>query len=243
MLSYNTRWFDEFIGLGYSLRHVYPCILLLFDNKKRLKEAWDKIIKLWPDDEIKIRFVEIGVKIEEGDYDIREEEEAKTDRVDEGRDYKNDEVHSIGNKEKGKKYAFIMYCRSRILQNTWVFLKLLDISDNYRRLKAEYDGKLYVDLALCITKGGSYELEIFKYRKSVSDVAFLYIDILDKVEEGVDRKSGEGYVNSDIKNRVGNEDKQPARDYNYYNSSGYDDDKYYDANIIREAMKILRSYL
>lgn len=242
MLSYNTRWFDEFIGLGYSLRQVYPCILLLFNDKKRLKEAWDKIIKLWPDDEIKIRFVEVGVKIKDGDYDIREEE-AKIDGVDEGRDYK-DEVHSIGNKEKGKKYAFIMYCRSRILQNTWVFLKLLDISDNYRRLKAEYDGKLYVDLAVCIAKGESYELEIFKYRKSVSDVAFLYagVDMLDKVEERVDGKSGEGYVkSSDVK--VGNEDKQPAKDYNYYNSSSDDDDKDYDANIVREAMKILRSYL
>ncbi len=98
MLSSQPIWLDGFVGVGYSFRYVYPCILLLFDNKKRLKEAWDKAIKWWPDDEIKIRYVEVG-----------------------GRDYSLDVMDGKERYKGGDgKYAFIMYCRSRILHNTWV---------------------------------------------------------------------------------------------------------------------------
>ncbi|MEM4207433.1 MAG: hypothetical protein QXW96_02260 [Candidatus Nitrosocaldus sp.] len=232
MLSYQPIWFDGFIGLGYTFRNVYPCILLLFDSKKRLKEAWNKVIRLWPDDEIKIRFVEI--EIEHGD---------------DGSSYDDDNVmymrvgelmstRSIREKKSSssssKKYAFIMYCRSRILENTWVFLKLLDISDNYKRLKNEYDGKVYLDLALYITKDESCELKIFRYRKSVRDVAFLDERVIkgtidrqsDKEkEDGVEMQIGESNVESKVEEGISTTDD---------NSSGDND---YDTSIVREAMK------
>jgi hypothetical protein len=91
------------------------------------------VIKWWPDDEIKVRFIEID----------------------------REECY----------YGFIMYCITRILQDTWVFFKLLSMSDHYKRLKEEYDEKMYIDLALYLQE--SNELNIFKYRKVVKDVIFL----------------------------------------------------------------------
>jgi hypothetical protein len=126
-------WFDGFIGLGYSFLYVYPRVLLLFDDKKRLLKSWNDVIKWWPDDEIKVRFIEID----------------------------REECY----------YGFIMYCITRILQDTWVFFKLLSMSDHYKRLKEEYDEKIYIDLALYLQE--SNELNIFKYRKVVKDVIFL----------------------------------------------------------------------
>ncbi len=126
-------WFDGFIGLGYSFRYVYPRILLLFDDRKRLVKSWDNVIKWWPDNDIKVRFIDI--------------------------------------KREGCYYGFIMYCRTEILQDTWVFFKLISMSDHYKRLKEEYDEKIYIDLALYLQK--SNEISIFNYRKVIKDVIFL----------------------------------------------------------------------
>lgn len=93
---------------------------------------WNKVIKYWPDDEIKIRFV-----------------------------------------EKDDSFEFILYCESRIILATWVFLKSLKISDNYKRFKEDYDGAANFGLALYKPKGDSYELEIFKYTKRITDLKFL----------------------------------------------------------------------
>jgi hypothetical protein len=143
-------WFDGFIGLGYSFLYVYPRVLLLFDDKKRLLKSWNDVIKWWPDDEIKVRFIEID----------------------------REECY----------YGFIMYCITRILQDTWVFFKLLSMSDHYKRLKEEYDEKIYIDLALYLQE--SNELNIFKHRKVVKDVIFLRNRDL--------HLYGNGSVNNDI---------------------------------------------
>jgi hypothetical protein len=45
------------------------------------------------------------------------------------------------------------------------------MSDHYKRLKEEYDEKMYIDLALYLQE--SNELNIFKHRKVVKDVIFL----------------------------------------------------------------------
>ncbi len=125
-------WFNDFMGVGYHFYDVHTKVLLIFNEKKPLLSAWGKVIKWWPDDEIKMRFVE-------------------------------------GNDS----YEFVLYGESRILTTRWVFLKALKASEHYKRFKEEYDGAAYLGLALYKPKDDSYELEIFKYRKKVTDVKFL----------------------------------------------------------------------
>jgi hypothetical protein len=52
------RWFDAFMGVGYNFYEVRPKVLLIFTKRKILLTAWNKIIKWWPDDEIRMRFLE-----------------------------------------------------------------------------------------------------------------------------------------------------------------------------------------
>lgn len=54
------RWFDAFMGVGYNFYEVHTKVLLIFDHRKSLLNAWNKIIKWWPDDEIRMVFVEIN---------------------------------------------------------------------------------------------------------------------------------------------------------------------------------------
>ena len=58
MTDKNVRWFDAFLGVGYEFYEVRAKVMLIFDNRKTLAKAWNKIIKWWPDDEIKMRFIE-----------------------------------------------------------------------------------------------------------------------------------------------------------------------------------------
>lgn len=58
MTDKNVRWFDAFMGVGYEFYEVRAKVMLIFDNRKTLAKAWNKVIKWWPDDEIKMRFIE-----------------------------------------------------------------------------------------------------------------------------------------------------------------------------------------
>lgn len=58
MTDKSVRWFDAFMGVGYEFYEVRTKVILIFDNKKTLLNAWNKVIKWWPDHEIKMRFVE-----------------------------------------------------------------------------------------------------------------------------------------------------------------------------------------
>ena len=131
MTDTKIDWFDDFLGLGYHMYDVKPTIFLMFDGRKKVGNIWNKIIKYFPDDEIKIRFV-----------------------------------------EKEHNYDFVLYCESRILSTTWVFLKTLKISEHYKQFKEDYEGAINLKLALYIPKKETYELEIFKYIKRVTDVKF-----------------------------------------------------------------------
>ena len=126
------NWFEDFLGLGYHVFDVRPTIYLIFDNKRKLVNAWNQIIKYWPDDEIKMRFFE-------GDAS----------------------------------YEFILYCQSRILQTTHVFLKSLKISDHYQQFMEEYNGSASLQIANYTPKNDEYALEIFKFKKKVTEVKFL----------------------------------------------------------------------
>jgi len=107
-------------------------VLLTFEKRRTLVNAWSKIIKWWPDDEIRMRFVET-----------------------------NDS------------FLFVLYNQSRILDTTWVFLKHLKSSTSYMRFKDDCIGIANLGLALYIPKHDLYELEIFKYKKRITDVKFL----------------------------------------------------------------------
>jgi hypothetical protein len=55
-------WFSNFVGIGYRYHDVYMNILPLFDDKRYAFKLWKKTIEWWPDDEIKLRFVEYNDK-------------------------------------------------------------------------------------------------------------------------------------------------------------------------------------
>lgn len=46
------------MGIGYEFYDVRAKVILIFDKKKTLINAWNKVIKWWPDNEIRMRFVE-----------------------------------------------------------------------------------------------------------------------------------------------------------------------------------------
>jgi hypothetical protein len=76
--------------------------------------------------------------------------------------------------EEDPNYELVLYSPSRILMTTWVFLKSLKISEHYLQFKEEYNGSALLKLALYQPKkDGKYELEIFKYKKKITDVKFL----------------------------------------------------------------------
>jgi hypothetical protein len=127
-----VRWFDAFMGVGYEFYEVRAKVILIFDRRKTLFNAWNKIIKWWPDHEIKMRFVETN--------------------------------HS---------YEFILYGDSVALETSWVFLKALKVSENYKTFKNDYEGAALLRLALYRPKEDSYELELFDYTKRLTDVVFL----------------------------------------------------------------------
>ncbi len=51
-------WFKDFIGVGYRYHDVYMNVIPLFEDKKAAYKLWKKTIDWWPDDQIKLRFVE-----------------------------------------------------------------------------------------------------------------------------------------------------------------------------------------
>ena len=70
-------------------------------------------------------------------------------------------------------YEFILCCQSRILQTTNVFLKSLKISEHYKQFLDEYIGSASLQLAAYFPKDKKYELEIFKFKKKITDLKFL----------------------------------------------------------------------
>ena len=51
-------WFRDFIGVGYRYYDIYMNVIPLFEDKMFAYRLWKKTIEWWPDDEIKLRFVE-----------------------------------------------------------------------------------------------------------------------------------------------------------------------------------------
>ena len=53
-------WFGDFIGVGYRYHDIYMNVIPLFQDKMPAYRLWKKTIDWWPDDKIKLRFVEQG---------------------------------------------------------------------------------------------------------------------------------------------------------------------------------------
>ena len=51
-------WFTDFLGVGYRYHDVYMNVMPLFGDKVPAYRLWKKTIDWWPDNEIKLRFVE-----------------------------------------------------------------------------------------------------------------------------------------------------------------------------------------
>ena len=51
-------WFKNFTGVGYRYHDVYMNVFPLFEDKMAAFKLWKKTIEWWPDDGIKLRFVE-----------------------------------------------------------------------------------------------------------------------------------------------------------------------------------------
>ena len=130
--STSTGLFGDFLGVGYDLYQVRPKVLLVFNKRKTLADAWNKIVKWWPDEEIRMRFV-----------------------------------------EKFDSFEYVLFGKSNILDTQWIFRKLLRSSEHYQKFKHEYDGVVYLGFALYHPQDDSYELEIFDYKKKITDVRFL----------------------------------------------------------------------
>jgi hypothetical protein len=81
--------------------------------------------------------------------------------------------------EGEENYEFVLYGQSRILLSTTVFLKSLKISDHYRQFMEEYNGSASLQLGVYFPKDKKYELEIFKFKKKVTDLKFLKEEDID----------------------------------------------------------------
>lgn len=75
--------------------------------------------------------------------------------------------------ENNGKYQFVMYCETRILEDTWVFIKMLKVSEYYRKFKKNYKNRAFLGLAIYRPKDDSYNLHILKNTKNITDIQFL----------------------------------------------------------------------
>jgi hypothetical protein len=55
-----AAWFKDFVGVGYRYHDVYMNVFPLFQDKMFAFRLWKKTIDWWPDDKIRMRFVEQG---------------------------------------------------------------------------------------------------------------------------------------------------------------------------------------
>jgi hypothetical protein len=58
MLNKPITWFDRFIGVGYRYYDIVMNIFPIFEDRMYAFKLWKKTIEWWPDDEIKLRFIE-----------------------------------------------------------------------------------------------------------------------------------------------------------------------------------------
>ena len=56
----STPWFNDFIGVAYRYFDLRMNVVPLFHDRKHASELWQRVIHWWIDPSIRIRFVETG---------------------------------------------------------------------------------------------------------------------------------------------------------------------------------------
>lgn len=59
-LNAAITWYSDFVGVGYRYHDVFMNVFPLFEDKAFAFKLWKKTVDWWPDNEIKLRFVEQG---------------------------------------------------------------------------------------------------------------------------------------------------------------------------------------
>ncbi|NOJ27656.1 MAG: hypothetical protein DA330_06565 [Nitrososphaera sp.] len=60
-MSRPISWIKDFIGVGYRYSDVFMNIFPIFeDNLREANKRWKNTVDSWPDDEIRLRFIEDG---------------------------------------------------------------------------------------------------------------------------------------------------------------------------------------
>jgi hypothetical protein len=144
------KWFKDFMGVGYRYHDVYMNVFPLFQDKMAAFKLWNKTVDWWPDDQIKLRFVEDGDHYWFILYG--------------GSDYKKDNTCFVKKVQMSENYQ-----RFKVGYEKKVMLRFGIYKENKNPKKKERDGSIK-----------KYDLEILKKAKSVYDIAFLQLHDLAK---------------------------------------------------------------
>jgi hypothetical protein len=147
-------WFRDFMGVGYRYHDVYMNVFPLFQDKMPAFKLWNKTVDWWPDDQIKLRFVEDGDHYWFILYG--------------GSDYKKDNTGFVKKVQMSENYQ-----RFKVGYEKKAMLRFGIYKENTNPKKKERDGSMK-----------KFELEILKKAKSVYDIVFLQLSELarDSVE-------------------------------------------------------------
>ena len=147
-------WFKDFVGVGYRYHDVYMNVFPLFQHKMPAFKLWKKTIEWWPDDRIKLRFVEDGDHYWFILYG--------------GSEYKEDNTGFVKKVPMSENYQ-----RFKAGYEKKATLRFGIYKENVNPKRKERDGNVK-----------KFDLEILKKSKSVYDIAFLQMSELapDSVE-------------------------------------------------------------
>ena len=138
-------WFSDFVGVGYRYHDVYMNVFPLFSEKMPAFKLWNKTIDWWPDDQIRLRFVE-----DDNSYWFI---------LFGGSEYKKDNTGFVKKVPMSENYQ-----RFKVGYEKKAMLRFGVYKENVNPKRKERDGSMK-----------KFDLEILKKSKSVYDIAFLQL--------------------------------------------------------------------
>ena len=150
MTSNNNQitWFSKFIGVGYRYYDIYMNVFPMFEDRMYAFKLWKKTVEWWPDDQIKLRFIE-----EDGNYWFI---------LYGGSCYKNDNTGFVKNVPISENYQrFKESCENKATLRFGIY------KVNAKRKKKDNDGENFF-LELLKKSKSVYDIKFLKY----SDLAF-----------------------------------------------------------------------
>ncbi len=153
-VSKPITWIKDFVGVGYRYHDVFMNVFPLFQDKMAAYKLWKKTVDWWPDDQIKLRFVEEGDTYWFILYG--------------GSNYTKDNSGFVKKVQISENYK-----RFKAGYEKKAILRFGIYKENTNPKKKEKDGTIK-----------KYDLEILKKFKSVYDISFLQLSDLspDSVE-------------------------------------------------------------